>query len=472
MNPQCPKEKDSEKRRLSSDSDYGVIVIDPVEEKFHDADRKACSVLGYSRDELLSLTGSATRPFEMSKLITFVRSVAERGFGSTSEFACTSRLGGVFTVEMSASVVSINGSHSIIAVVHKLNEPNGAGDSEREANQLVRALIQASPLAIIANDLDEKVRIWNPAAERIFGWTEQEMLGHPYPLIPEERRDEGREIRERTLRGEVLTSLETRRQKKDGSLVDVAIWTSPLHDAQGNITRVIGVIADLTERTQAEEGILQQVRELAVLEERNRVARELHDTLAQGLTGILLQLEGAEEVLTRRPTAVASYLARAKRLARESLQEARRSVWGLLPQALEFSDLETALEAEVCRFTSAGRVEASFTACGERRDLSARIEANLLRICQEALTNITRHAEATQVAVMLSFCPDTVRMTVQDNGNGFNVGEIKMGGGERGFGLAGIEGRVHSLEGTLTLSSQKAIGTLVDVVLPTPRADT
>ncbi len=111
MNPLRPKEKDPEERRLSTDhrySDHGVIVIDPVEGRLHDVDRKACNMLGYSREELLSMTGYATRPIEMSKLLTFARSVAERGFGWTSEFACTSRLGGVFTVEMSASVVNIN----------------------------------------------------------------------------------------------------------------------------------------------------------------------------------------------------------------------------------------------------------------------------------------------------------------------------------------------------------------------------
>jgi len=159
MNPRWPKEKIPEDRRLSRDcrySDHGVIVIDPVEERVHDVDRKACSLLGFSREELLSMTGCATHPFEMSKLLTFARSVAEQGYGRTNEFACTSRLGGVFAVEMSASVVNINGRHCVIAVVQKLNESNGAGDSEREANQLVRALIQASPLAIIANDLDEK----------------------------------------------------------------------------------------------------------------------------------------------------------------------------------------------------------------------------------------------------------------------------------------------------------------------------
>lgn len=339
--------------------------------------------------------------------------------------------------------------------------------AEREANQTVRALIDTSPLAIVANDRDAKVQIWNPAAERLFGWTESEVLGCPYPLIPEEHQDEWRQYLDRRLRGEVLVGLETQRLRKDGSLVDVGIWTAPLCDARGEIQSVMGIIADLTGRKQAEEALVTQVRELAVMEERNRIAREIHDSLAQGFTGIVLQLEAAEEALRKRPGSVPDHLGRAKKLARESLQEARRSVWDLLPQALEQRRLESALADAVRRFSATGPEKVSFTPPGNRRDLPPNVQAAILRICEEALNNIRQHARATEVRVTLLFCPNEIYLGVQDNGIGFETASVKPVPGESGFGLTGMEGRVRLLGGTFVVKSHVGEGTLVEVNIPT-----
>lgn len=118
---------------------------------------------------------------------------------------------------------------------------------------------------------------------------------------------------------------------------------SPLRGDDGEVVGLIGVATDISERRRAEESLIQQARELAVLDERNRMAREIHDTLAQGFTGIVLQLEAAEQATEESPAEVPEHLSRAKTLARESLQEARRSVWALLPGALEKRSLDTAL---------------------------------------------------------------------------------------------------------------------------------
>ena len=346
-------------------------------------------------------------------------------------------------------------------------ERKRAEEAERGANQTFRALVKASPLAIVANDRDAKVKIWNPAAERIFGWAAEEVLGRPYPLIPDEKQDEWADYLKRRLRGEVLTGLETRRQRKDGSLVDVGIWTAPLRDAQGEIQSVMGVIADLTERKRKEEALVNQVRELAVMEERNRIAGEIHDSLAQGVTGIVLQLEAAEEALLKRPGAVPDHLGRAKRLARESLQEARRSVWDLLPHALEQRRLETALEDVVRQFSATGPEEVSFTLTEERRDLPSNVQAAILRICQEALNNIRRHARATEVRVTLSFGPNEICLGVTDNGVGFETASVTPVPGISGFGLTGMEGRARQLGGKLFVESRVGEGTQVVVKIPT-----
>jgi len=122
-----------------------------------------------------------------------------------------------------------------------------------ETNQTLQALIQASPLAIISLDRDSNLKTWSPAAQSLFGWTEQEVLGRPLPFIPEDKQEEFRQFHQLNLEGKSLTGLELRRQKKDGSPIDIVIWAAPLHDAKGNISSTMAIIADITERKQAQE---------------------------------------------------------------------------------------------------------------------------------------------------------------------------------------------------------------------------
>ncbi len=197
------------------------------------------------------------------------------------------------------------------------------------------------------------------------------------------------------------------------------------------------------------------------------MAREIHDTMAQGFTGIVLQLEAAEQVLGESSDAAVNHLGRAKGLAREGLQEARRSVWGLLPHLLEQLPLAAALEEEVRQFGAAGRERSAFTLSGEQRDLPTDAQTVLLRVCQESLTNVRRHAGATEVSVVLKYHPREVRLSVQDNGVGFDPAKVENEDGRRSFGLTGMEQRARQLEGSLTIKSEKGEGTLVEVTIPT-----
>lgn len=214
--------------------------------------------------------------------------------------------------------------------------------------------------------------------------------------------------------------------------------------------------------------LYEETRQLAVMDERNRMAREIHDTLAQGFTGIILQLEAADQALSERPSELERHLSQAQNLARKSLAEARRSVWNLRPQALEQLPLAEALGQEVDRFNKETGINVRFTVSGDRRDLLPEVETGLLRICQESLANVRKHAKASDVEVNLTFNEAAVEMSISDNGVGFKPDTTDRVSKKRGaFGLIGMRERARGLGGTFEVQSKKGKGTLVHTVIPT-----
>jgi PAS domain S-box-containing protein len=211
-----------------------------------------------------------------------------------------------------------------------------------------------------------------------------------------------------------------------------------------------------------------QSREAAVMAERNRVARDIHDTLAQGFTGVIVQLEAAADATTSGLAKEAeAHVKRAMDLARESLKEARRSVFALRPQALEQGNLCRALEALIRKMTDGTATRATFRVSGDPRRLPGDWEDNLLRIGQELLTNALRHARPGSTVTELAFADSTVRLDFRDDGLGFDPAVH-----HDGFGLRGIRERVDGMGGELTIDSALGIGTAVAIVLPHAQADT
>jgi signal transduction histidine kinase len=224
----------------------------------------------------------------------------------------------------------------------------------------------------------------------------------------------------------------------------------------------------MAENTGLQAQLLIQAREAGAGDERQRMAREIHDTLAQGLTGIITQLEAAQRtgIETERERRIDN----AKHLARDSLAEARRSVQALRPQALEGSKLPDALADEVTRWTATSGVSAEVRTTGDPRALHPEVEVTLLRIAQEALANVAKHAAAAHAWVTLSYMEDLVTLDVRDDGRGFTQpGNGSAGGGsvhEGGFGLIAMRQRVNRLAGQLEIESEPAAGTAVSASLP------
>lgn len=213
--------------------------------------------------------------------------------------------------------------------------------------------------------------------------------------------------------------------------------------------------------------LLVQAREAGIADERRRLAAEIHDTIAQGLTGIIAQLQAATNAGNASdPATVKGHVGRATDLARHSLGEARRSVQNLAPEGLSYDGLPEALRKTVDQWSERTGVPAEFTLTGTAQHLHGEFSATVLRITQEALANVSKHAAATRVGVTLSFMDDEVTVDIRDDGTGFDPLALSARTGTGGFGLDGMRARAERITGSLTVESEPGFGTAVSARIP------
>lgn len=203
----------------------------------------------------------------------------------------------------------------------------------------------------------------------------------------------------------------------------------------------------------------------AVLAERTRIAREIHDNLAQELLGVSVQLEVVARTMPPNADVSKTHLDRARLLVRHGIAEARRYVWDLRSQALDNADLPTALSETARRLTAnhSKPIETQVEVSGTFRPLPRPIEENLLRIAQEAINNAISHADPQKVFVDLKFDSSSVQLRVKDDGRGFDQATVKTNGH---FGLVGMRERVQRIGGELNIVSSPGNGTEIVVDVP------
>lgn len=204
--------------------------------------------------------------------------------------------------------------------------------------------------------------------------------------------------------------------------------------------------------------------ELGALSERNRLAREIHDTLAQGLTAITLQLETADVLIEAQaePQRVQKFVQQALQLSRSNLVEARRSVLDLRAAPLQGRTLAEAIEILVTEIQAETSTQIRFQGENANRSLPSRLASSLYRIVQEALNNIAQHSQAEQATVKLIIKPDEIHLQIIDNGIGFIVEKVADGR----YGLIGLQERAKLLGGQFCLQTAPHEGTQIDVIIP------
>ncbi|WP_405057791.1 sensor histidine kinase [Kribbella sp. NBC_01505] len=242
-----------------------------------------------------------------------------------------------------------------------------------------------------------------------------------------------------------------------------------LSEQEEERSRARAVTITELQKTQAENAalhaqLLVQAREAGVADERRRLAAEIHDTIAQGLTGIIAQLQVVSG--TTDPEVARDHVTRATDLARHSLGEARRSVQNLAPQGLSYDGLPEALRKTVDQWAERTGVPTELTVTGTAQQLHGEVSATLLRITQEALANAGKHASASRVGVTLSFMDTEVTLDVRDDGKGFDPLSLPARTGTGGFGLDGMRARAERIAGSLTIEAEPGAGTAVSARVP------
>jgi signal transduction histidine kinase len=227
----------------------------------------------------------------------------------------------------------------------------------------------------------------------------------------------------------------------------------------------------LIEQLEAAQDELATVeREAGMLEERQRMAQEIHDTLAQGFTSIILQLEGADQALPEDLASVEDRIHKARDTARNNLEEARRLVLALQPEPLQQRSLVEALRRETEKWERNSGVRTSFSVTGDPKTLHPQCEVTLLRALQEGLNNVLKHAQAEEVNITLSYMTDQIALDIHDNGQGFDPLNQDASIGNGGFGLQTMRQRAEQSGGLVLVESAEGKGTTLVVQIPLDEA--
>lgn len=317
-------------------------------------------------------------------------------------------------------------------------------ESEARFRQLAGAAVEAIALIEQGSIVDA-----NEALTQLFGYSTAEAIGMPVKQLVA---PDYQALVVQHLQAHHEAFYEVVCLRQDGTTFSAEIRTKVMTYSERVMQ--IASLYDITDRKRAEEA--------SILDERNRMAREIHDVLAQAFTGILLHVGAAMEIMAKKPAKTETHLKTVDELARSGLAEARRSVVALRPKLLEEGDLSSALKRLTTQMQVSSQTQLTYEVIGAAYALAPHVENHLLRIGQEALTNAVKYAHATEIHIELVYEETQCFLRVKDNGQGFDVAQVSL---ERGFGLVGMSERAERMNGELIIQSQPGQGTEVIVIV-------
>jgi len=424
----------------------------------------------------------------------------------TTELSLLARHGPPVVVQLvSISKRPTPGSMEFRTALLDITEQRRTEDALHQNSQMLEALVRASPLAVVVIGRNLRVQLWNPAAERLFGWEASDVLGQRLPIIPWHQLQRYRTLLDVELEGRCLIGEEVERQRKDGSMVDVSVSSAPLRDSHGRLTAFVRIYEDITDRKRGqrslreahetlEQRVTERTAELArsndrlrqeitermrlegeVVEvsemERQRIGQDLHDGVCQLLTGIRLKSQLLQEELGEASPDLRRRVARITGLLSQAQEQARAVAHGLqpveyIPEGLmralhNLADLTRDLFAIQCR-------------CHIRRPVQIEnhdVATDLLRIAQEAVSNAVKHGKARKVDLRLSRHAGQLVLEILNDGKSFPQRPLSSG-----VGLKTMDYRTQRIGATLHIGpapgAGSSRGTIVRCSLPLSKART
>jgi len=335
------------------------------------------------------------------------------------------------------------------------------GKIVEEARLRLATIVESSDDAIISKNLDAIITSWNAGAQRIFGYSEKDVVGQPITiLITPELRAEESSILETLKRGERVDHYETIRVTKAGRRVNVSLCISPIRNASGKVIGYSKIARDITERKLAEQALADMTRKLieAKEQERARIGRELHDNINQRLAMVGVGLEQLQD----NPSEVQ----RRVQLLRQEMLEISSEVQALSHELhsskLEYLGGVGGIRSWCKEFSERQRIEIDF-----RSDVSSALPSEiglcLFRVLQEALHNAVKYSGVKRIQVQMAERPNEVHLAVIDSGRGFDVELATQG---RGLGLMSMQERVKLVNGKFLVESKPMEGTRIQASLP------
>jgi len=499
-------------RRLFETAHDGVLLVDPVTRKIVDANPFMMKLLGYTRRQLLG-----RELFEIGLLEDEVASqemfekLKRKHEVRYEDLPLESRRGLHKEVEVVANLYEEDGHHIIQCNIRDITARKKI---EQDLAEKAR-LLDLSHDAIIVRDIAGRIRYWNVGAEQLYGWSRKEALGKSSLRLLGTRFSVPLKQMLKELYRTNRWMGELSHVKRNGQRITLLARKTLDRDRQGRPTAVLETLTDITERKAAAEaqtrikvlaatneelkmeiaqrkaveaalrkserhyGLLlaeserlqEQLRQLsrqillAQEDERKRISRELHDVIAQTLTGINVRLAALKKEASFNSKHLDRDIARTQRLVEKSVNIVHEFARELRPAVLDDLGLIPALHSFVKLFSKRTRVHVSLRAFAGVEEMDIAKRTVLFRVAQEALTNVSRHAHAGQVEIDIRKVPGGVGMKIKDDGKSFSV-ERQLTKGSKRLGLLGMRERVEMVGGVFSIESAPGKGTAVLVEIP------
>lgn len=456
----------------------GLLIADCATGRFVRTNPAICGMLGYTDQQLLSMSVADIHPAEVVPSILEKFRTQPQGQRLITENRPVLRSGGgVFYADISNIRIDYQGRACVIGLFRDVTERKAAQEALRASQERYALAVRGAGAGIWDWDIRSGKVYYSPRWKALFGFEEQE-IGESVDdwarLLHPDEREWILKFQDDFLAGSASTvSVEYRLRHKDGSYRWIVAHGLAVRDQQGKAYRLVGSHGDITDRKLAEEALRQERHTLERMlqasdHERQLIAYDIHDGLAQYLTGALMQLQLAQEIRNDRPQDAAAAEEAGMELLRRSHFEARRLISGVRPPILDESGVVAAVAHLVYDLRTETGPTLAFRSKVEFGRLAPALENSIYRIVQEGLTNACKHSHSPKIHVGLLQRGDHVRIAITDQGIGFDPDSVEEGR----FGLEGIRQRARLLGGRAEISSSPGKGTRVTVDLPiVPRPD-